>query len=101
MKLTKLFPQIKTDSEIQVKKAKHAVKAEHFGPPKETDRVELSRSSKDVQKMSDILQRTPEVRSEKVQAIKEQIERGEYRVETREIADRMLNELLSEEMTFI
>jgi negative regulator of flagellin synthesis FlgM len=101
MKLTELFPQIKTENEIQVKKTKHAVKTEDSGPPKEMDRVELSSGSKEVRKMRDILQHVPEIRSEKVQALKERIERGDYRVETQELAARMLDELLVEKLTSI
>lgn len=100
MKVTKLSPQIKAENEIQVKKTRPA-RTEASAPPAETDRVELSQGLKEVRKMQEILQHTPEVRAEKVQAIKERIERGEYRVESGEIADRMLAELIAGDVTSI
>lgn len=97
MKLTNIFPQIKTDNKIPAKRAEGvaAAKAEQAGAPV-TDRVVLSASSQDVQKAQEILQQTPAVRSERIQSLKEQIERGEYQVDARKIADKMLFSLLTD-----
>lgn len=100
MKLSNLFPQIKADK-IQVKKAQGAasVKGPDAGAAVGADRVDLSASSLDMQKIKDILAETPAVRTEKVQSLKEQIERGEYEVDPHEVADRMLWSLISDNMT--
>lgn len=94
MKISDFVPQIKTDNRVQKAKDKltTAVTAGNAG----TDRVQLSASSIDVQKMKMIIQDTPAVRMDRVQALKEQIERGEYQVDPYRVADKMLMNLLSE-----
>lgn len=99
MKISDFIPQIKAENKIQkVKESQDAAKVAS-GPSVESDRVELSASSLDVQKMKEIIQETPAVRIDKVQALKAQIERGEYEVDSYRVADRMLLGLLSETRT--
>lgn len=95
MKISDFVPQIKTDNRVQKAKDKPTVDAA-AATATGTDRVELSASSIDVQKMKMIIQDTPEVRMDRVQALKEQIERGEYQVDPYRVADKMLMNLLSE-----
>jgi negative regulator of flagellin synthesis FlgM len=95
MKLTGIFPPIKTEK-VQVKKS------EDSGPDKAgtnalpTDRVVLSAGSQDVQKVRAILEQTPEVRADRVLALREEIARGEYQVDPSRLADKMMGSLLSE-----
>lgn len=67
---------------------------EKSGQP--TDRVVLSAASLEVQKAKDILEQTPDVRMDRVQALKEEIARGEYQVDPHRLADKMMGSLLSE-----
>lgn len=103
MKLSNIFSHIKTGSKLQVKKADASAsgkpKAEAASASSETDRVELSASSMDVQKAREVLEQTPAVRAEKVQALKEQIERGEYQVDSYKVADKMLISLISDNIS--
>lgn len=94
MKISNLIPQIKADTKIG--KNRSAEAAEATGSSAGTDRVQLSASSLDVQKMKSIIQETPPVRMDRVQALKEQIERGDYQVDPYRVADKMLMNLLSE-----
>lgn len=98
MKISNFFPQIKTDDKVQVKKARRSEDAGEIttGASPGVDRVELSTASMDVQKMKEIIQKTPLVRQEKVQAIKDQVERGEYKIDPRQVANKMLMSLLSD-----
>lgn len=98
MKISNFFPQIKTDDKIQVKKTRRSEDAGETtaGAATGTDRVELSSALMDVQKMKEIIQKTPPVRQEKVQAIKDQVERGEYKIDPRQVANKMLMSLLSD-----
>ncbi len=100
MKLSNLLPQIKTtqDSKLQAKKTPEATapRTETAKNTESTDRVELSSSSLDMQKIKEILQETPTVRIDRVQALKAQIDRGEYQVDPYRVADKMLMDLLSE-----
>ncbi len=95
MKLTGIFPPVKTEK-VQVRKSEDSVAAtpEKSGQP--TDRVVLSAGSLEVQKAKDILEQTPDVRMDRVQALKEEIARGEYQVDPRRLADKMMGSLLSE-----
>lgn len=100
MKLTGIFPPIKTDKteKVQVKKSEDSAasssRAENGSAP--TDRVVLSAGSLEVQKAKDILAQTPDVRVDKVQALKEEIARGAYQVDPHRLADKMMDNLLSE-----
>ena len=98
MKVSGVIQQIKSTDKVEAKKVKSGAqdKAGSAASAKGTDRVELSASSAEVQKMRGILQETPTVRTEKVQALKEKIERGEYNIDPYQVADKMLMSLLSE-----
>ncbi len=101
MKLSNLFPPVKTENKAGAPTSKKAVGKSSTTTTQAvaTDQVKLSASSLDVQKMKNILQETPAVRMEKVQALKEQIERGEYQVEPYRVADKMLMDLLSDNIS--
>ena len=98
MKVSGVFPQIKSVDRVQVKKVKVSdqVKTGTAASVTGADRVELSAGSAKVQKMRGILQKTPFVRTEKVQALKEKIEQGEYQIDPYKVADKMLMSLLSD-----
>jgi len=65
-------------------------------PDAGSDRVELSPQSRDIKKIHDILATTPEMRTEKVAELKKAIADGTYRVNTEDIADKMLKEMVFE-----
>ncbi len=60
------------------------------------DRVEISPQSRDLKKVQDVLAMTPDVRTEKVSALKKAIEEGTYQVKAEDIADKMLKEIIIE-----
>ena len=95
MKLTGIFPPIKTEK-VQAKNTEGSVASRADATALPTDRVVLSAGSLEVQKVRDILDQTPEVRADRVQALKEQIARGEYQVDPHRLADKMMGSLLSE-----
>ncbi|MCK5322685.1 MAG: flagellar biosynthesis anti-sigma factor FlgM [Desulfobulbaceae bacterium] len=98
MKVSGVFPQIKSVDRVQAKKVKDSaqVKTEVSASVTGTDRVELSTSSAEVQKMRRILQETSSVRTEKIQALKERIDQDEYQIDPYKVADKMMMSLLSE-----
>lgn len=95
MKLTGIFSPLKTEK-VQVKKSEGSAAATAAKGAAQTDRVVLSAGSLEVQKAKDILEQTPEVRADRVQALREQISRGEYQVDPYRLADTMMTSLLSE-----
>ncbi|MEA3547857.1 MAG: flagellar biosynthesis anti-sigma factor FlgM [Thermodesulfobacteriota bacterium] len=97
MKLTDVISQIQTDNKISSKKKSPGVNGTTPSSPAGRDRVELSSGSRDVRKIQEILQETPDIRLDKIQELKEKIEKGEYHVDSLQLADKMLMSLLSEE----
>ncbi len=58
------------------------------------DRVEFSARSREMQKIYEVLQATPDVRAEKVAELKRQIETGQYEVDSEALAEKILRESL-------
>ncbi len=56
------------------------------------DRVEFSSRSKEMQKIYETLKNTPEVRSEKVDDLKNRINKGQYQVDSEAIAEKIIKE---------
>ena len=61
-----------------------------------TDRVELSPRSKEMAKAAEALARTPEVRQQKVEELKAAVADGTYQVDEREVAQKMILNMLED-----
>jgi negative regulator of flagellin synthesis FlgM len=59
---------------------------------KPEEKVDLSTKAKDIQQAKNALTKLPDVREEKVQEIKTQVDKGTYNVNAGKIADKMVNE---------
>ncbi|MBU4263688.1 MAG: flagellar biosynthesis anti-sigma factor FlgM [Proteobacteria bacterium] len=95
MKLTDAISQIRTDNKVEVKKTRKLEGGPEGASPSAADTVDLSSSSRDVQKMKEILDQTPAMRMEMIESLKKQIDEGTYQVDARDIADKMMDDLLS------
>ena len=62
------------------------------------DSVELSQSARDLQKAQKTLQDLPDIREDKVAALKQQVENGTYAIRADKIAANMLKESLSNDI---
>ncbi len=51
----------------------------------------------DMRKIREAVENTPDIREEKVAALKKMIASGEYKVNAREVADKMIKEFLSDD----
>jgi len=58
------------------------------------EKVNLSTTAKDVQNLSNAISKLPDVREERVQALKDQIEKGTYKVDAEKTAEKMVGESL-------
>ncbi len=58
------------------------------------EKVNLSTTAKDVQTLNSAVSQLPDVRQEKVQALKEQVEKGAYQVNAEQVAEKMVGESL-------
>jgi len=61
------------------------------------DRVDLSMRSREAGKMKEVLQATPDERLAMIESLKKEIGQGTYRVDSLKIADKMLDNLLTEQ----
>jgi len=99
MKLNDFVPQIKLDPKVQRSQESAKAAKGEAGSAVAADRVDLSVGSLDLQKMKEIITKTPDVRMDRVQALKAQIERGDYEVDPYRVADKMLMNFLAENDT--
>ena len=60
------------------------------------DRIDLSPVAASVQRLVEEARQLPEVRADKVAALREKIARGEYQVDPQQVAERMLYRLLAD-----
>jgi flagellar biosynthesis anti-sigma factor FlgM len=58
--------------------------------------VDLSQRSKDIQKVQDVIHAEQEIRLEKVEAIKQRIENGEYEIDFDATAEKIVNSFFDE-----
>ena len=77
-------------------KSKASQKANEDGAEVQGDKVELSSLAKDVSKARAEVDRTPDIRTEKVESLKEKVHSGEYKVDPDKVAQKMVDEHLSE-----
>ncbi len=64
--------------------------------PSGEDKVDLSAESKEMKKIHDVLAVTPDVRTERVEALKKSVESGQYDVKSDALATKMIKDFLSE-----
>ncbi len=58
--------------------------------------VDISARSQEVQRVTELINRLPEVREDRVQALKAQIENGTYHVSSEDIADLIIRRALAD-----
>lgn len=101
MKITDIGQQIKPESKLQVENNRESKKSSQ-GSTEHTaavDTVELSSASREAVKIRALIEQTPAVRAELVQGLKEKVESGEYQVDSRKVAEKMLLNFLSEDLS--
>jgi negative regulator of flagellin synthesis FlgM len=62
----------------------------------EMDVIHLSPQSRLMQKASEVVYQTPEVRPEKVSALQESVQGGTYEVDSLQVANRLITEIIQE-----
>jgi negative regulator of flagellin synthesis FlgM len=59
-----------------------------------TEKVELSSRGKDIGQIRAVLTNTPDIREDKVMALKRDVENGKYRIQPEVVAKKMIDESL-------
>lgn len=71
-------------------------KSESSGQVAGGEQIALSAKAKGIQKALETVQASPDIRSEKVDAIKTQVANNTYQVDSQAIAEKILQEIISE-----
>ena len=95
------IPPIKIDAYVNNTKEKNQ-KTDSLSktakPGPNLDKVEFSQTARDVKEAREQLESIPDVREEKVQEIKTQVEEGTYKVDGKKIAFNMIRDSLIDEI---
>ncbi len=100
MKIDDKIPPIKIEAYIQQTQERNVTKASEVKaqkPVSQEDKVVLSQTARQMNKIREQLDSIPDVREEKVEEIKNQIDTGTYTVEGKKIAFNMLKESVLDE----
>ena len=57
------------------------------------DKITVSGKAKEINELRNLISNMPDIRSDRVDAIKKAIDSGEYNVDAREVAGKMLDEI--------
>lgn len=90
-----LIESLRQCREKAVTGGKPGRKAEEKAAPHE--KVDLSATAKDIQRLKNAVAELPDVRQDKVDELKARIEKGEYSVSADKIAEKIIKEFLSGE----
>lgn len=60
------------------------------------DKIVLSASQDDLSKVRELVKKLPDVRLDKVESLRKQVEAGSYKADAAEVADKMLGRLLAD-----
>lgn len=61
-----------------------------------SEQIAISSKAKDIQKATEAVNTAPDVRTEKVERIKNEIAKGSYRVSTEDLAEKVLENIITE-----
>ena len=75
---------------------KNQIPREVKNKPSSEDKVDLSPESREMKRIYDILEATPDVRAERVGALKKAVEANQYQVRSDSLADKMIKDSLLE-----
>jgi negative regulator of flagellin synthesis FlgM len=68
------------------------------GEQSDSDRLELSARSREISHLNELIQSTPDIREEKVEQIRRELESGTYNVKAEKIAEKIIGGNLLDEI---
>jgi negative regulator of flagellin synthesis FlgM len=86
-----MIQQYQKADKVEDRSSEKAAAASNLVPE---EKVNLSTTAKDVQALKNAISNLPDVRQDKVQALKDQIEKGAYKVDAEKVAEKMVGESL-------
>ena len=91
-KIQKYQSDVKTGTDRAKEPAKKTV--DQTDPP--ADNVQLSKQSQEIVQIKEAVEAAPEIRQDKVDAVKARLDEGAYEVDSEEVANRILTSSLQE-----
>jgi len=79
-------------------KVSKPVKTEKKGSGQQPDEVVLSTQAQEISQILQSIKKHPEIREEKVAELAERIQSGNYNVDAKEIADKMIGRALADKL---
>ena len=70
----------------------------HRHEQRSEEKVSISQEARDIKKIKEIIEKTEDVRADKVALLKKKIAEGDYAIKGKDITDNMLREFLLEEL---
>ena len=61
-----------------------------------TEQIAISSKAKDIQKATEVVNAAPDIRTEKVERIKNEIAKGDYHVSSEDLAGKVLENIITE-----
>jgi negative regulator of flagellin synthesis FlgM len=61
-----------------------------------SEQIAISSKAKDIQKATEAVSTAPDIRTEKVERIKNEIAKGDYRVSSEDLAEKVLENIITE-----
>lgn len=94
MKVNGNKPLENQDSIIKIKDIRTDVKGKVVEKKNELiDKVDISGTGRDIAALMNEISKLPDVRTDRIKAIKEAIEAGNYNIDVKKIAERIISEL--------
>ena len=100
----KITDKTRIGVDAYIHEIKDRVRIERVSPKKRSfeirgkEKVELSARAREIQRAKKLIEQLPDIREERVARIKAQVERGTYRVSSRQVADKLLRESLIDQL---
>jgi negative regulator of flagellin synthesis FlgM len=94
MKIAKIDDVTATPLVQQYQKTDNVAGSNIINNPSPEEKVNLSTTAKEVQKIRRAIDELPDVREEKILDLKNRIEQGTYKVDAEKIAEKMVGESL-------
>lgn len=82
--------------EVSDAKSAHQGSQAQGQPPSSGDKVTLSRDSRDMQIARDAIMNTPDIRTEKVEELRNEVREGRYAVPADKVADKIIASAINE-----
>lgn len=61
-----------------------------------SDQIEISGVVQEISRISELVRATPDIRADRVEAVKEAIDSGNYQIDSRKVAEKLLNTIHEE-----